>query len=330
MKVKWAAQVLSRSMAAALETHHKVLGSDALDTAEFIAQFNDVFDAVNSSSLSNTNKMRTALSETSGHKEFISKSVNWLSSLKVFKGSKTVSTVVNKKKVEYKVGVEEVTNMVHCLKGWQLTLNCILQLWEVLRDDHDFSFLCTLHLNQDPLEHFFSVVRQKGGNSHNPTPFNFARIYKSISCDKLLKPVKSGNCELDITQILGKLTTCKISLSSQKTNPPNIQLIRSNKNNKSLQQHCIIPSIQQWNAEKVRCLEDNALHYVCGYLMRKVKAWHDCNVCNTLFIESNGYAKDNETFTMLKKFTATSNLVNVSQCFHNFIVRCEKVLNRKI
>jgi hypothetical protein len=111
IKVKWAAQVLSRLMAAALETHHKVLGSDALDTAEFIAQFNDIFDAVNSCSLSNTNKMRTALSETSGHKEFISKSVNWISSLKVFKGSKTVSTVVNKQKVEYIVGVEEVTNI---------------------------------------------------------------------------------------------------------------------------------------------------------------------------------------------------------------------------
>ncbi len=60
--------------------------------------------------------------------------------------------------------------------------------------------------------------------------------------------------------------------------------------------------------------------------MRKVKAWHDCEVCNTLFIGGDGYAKHNETFTMLKKFTESSQLINASQAFHYYVLRCEKAL----
>jgi hypothetical protein len=194
--VKWAAQVLSHSVAAALRLHAKVLGVDTLGTAEFVSKFNDIFDAVNSSSLYNMKKLCTALSDRSGHIEFLTESLKWIKNLKVCNGS------------------VEVTNSVKCLRGWQLTLNCILQLWPVLRDDHKFNFLCTRHLNQDPLEQFFSVIRQKGGNCHNPTPFHFAKIYKNVTCQKLLKPAKTGNCEINVSKILTTLTTCRLPISA--------------------------------------------------------------------------------------------------------------------
>ncbi len=327
MKVKWAAQVLSRSVAAALETHSKVLGVNSKDTAEFISKFNNIFDAVNSSSLSNSNKMRTALSETSGHIEFLTNSVQWIKELKIFAESRVVAKKVGNKVVKYSVGNKEVTNTVKCLQGWQLTINCILQLWPLLKNEYNFNFLCTRHLNQDPLEQLFSVIRQKGGNCQHPTPYNFSRIYKNVTCQKLLKPVKSGNCELNVTEILGKLTTCKMPVRpSTKTYVNKHGKQVTNNNLQHLQQHCIIPSIQQWNVDKVKCLEDNALHYVCGYLMRKVKSWHDCEDCNNALIGGDGYAKHNETYTMLKKFTDTSKLINVSQSFHYFVLRCEKAI----
>lgn len=55
----------------------------------------------------------------------------------------------------------------HCLNGFKLTINAILQLWQDLRNEGKI-FLLTSRLNQDPLENFFGVVRQRGG--YNPTP----------------------------------------------------------------------------------------------------------------------------------------------------------------
>ncbi len=301
MKVKWAAQVISRSLAAALETHKTVLGSDAEGTAEFLAKFNDIFDAVNSSNLYSMKKLCSALSDRSGHIDFLQQSKQWIASLKVVAGS------------------DDITSSVKCLHGWQLTLNCILQLWPVLRDEHNFTFLCTRRLNQDPLEQFFSVIRQRGGKCQNPTPLNFSRIYKSVTCQKLLKPVQTGNCEMNVTQILGTLSACKI--------PANKKVVKKvAKSNASINGLQIIPAINQWNAEKVKRLQDNALHYVCGYVLRKIRKWHECTACDKILLGGNGYAKHNETFTMLKKFTPEANLVNASQAFHWYVVRCENVL----
>lgn len=304
MKVKWATQIFSRSVAAALETHKEILGVNALATAQFVSTFNDIFDTVNSSGLFNAIKLRSAITDNSGHIDFITESVKWIADLKILCNNR------------------DVTNTVKCLQGWQLTLNCILQLWPVLKQDYQFQFLCTRHLNQDPLEQFFSVIRQKSGNCNNPTPFTFAKIYKNVSCQKLLRPVKTGNCEMNVTAILGKLTQCKLPHSKQSIPKPK----HTTALNVSPLQQNIIPIIPQWNYEKVKCLEDNALHYVCGYFLRKLKSWHECDACDKILLGGDGYTKRNEIFTHLKKFSPTSKLINASQAFHWYIVRCEKAM----
>jgi len=47
MKVKTAAHILSRFVAAALETHSQLIGIGASETAEFLMMFSDIFDAMN-------------------------------------------------------------------------------------------------------------------------------------------------------------------------------------------------------------------------------------------------------------------------------------------
>jgi hypothetical protein len=76
----------------------------------------------------------------------------------------------------------------------------------------------------------------------------------------------------------------------------------------------------------VQCLEDNAFHYVCGYLLKRVRFWHECTECDKILLGGDGYAKRNETLTTLKKFTATSNLHNASPAFNFYVNRCEKLL----
>ena len=60
-------------------------------------------------------------------------------------------------------GAAEVTGRMKCLKGWLITSNAILLIWEHLKTNHDFKFLLTRRLNTDRLENFFGTIRQQGG-----------------------------------------------------------------------------------------------------------------------------------------------------------------------
>jgi len=152
---------------------------------------------------------------------------------------------------------KNVTNSVKCFASWQLSISSALKLSADLRDHHDLKFVFTRRLNQDPLENFFSIIRQKGGLCDNPTPLNFMRLLKQSCCRQLFAASVSGNSEVDVTEILATLTA-----TTAKSNPPTIT------NDKPLV-HPVIANpvfpIDQGHA----CLEENGL---CGYLLRKLLA----------------------------------------------------------
>ena len=57
-----------------------------------------------------------------------------------------------------------------CIKGWEMSINALLWLWDELKSLPRVNYLCTRKINQDPLENCFSVIRSKGGFCDNPTP----------------------------------------------------------------------------------------------------------------------------------------------------------------
>ena len=139
MKVKLATQVLSHTVAATICTYVSVgaLPSSAMGTAEFIEKFDSTFDCVNSASLQSTKVLKCALSDQTKHQDFMKEAIGFIKGLKVFNGN------------------EEVTGRIKCLKGWVMTLNAILLIWEHLKKTRDFKFLLTRRLNTDPIENFF-------------------------------------------------------------------------------------------------------------------------------------------------------------------------------
>ena len=56
--------------------------------------------------------------------------INFIKQLKVFNGN------------------EEVTGRIRSLKGWLITLNAILFIWNQLKAEHDFTFLLQEGLTQ--------------------------------------------------------------------------------------------------------------------------------------------------------------------------------------
>ena len=67
-------------------------------------------------------------------------------------------------------GAAEVTGRIKCLKGWLITLNAILLIWEHVKTNHDFSFLLTRRSNTDPLENLFGTIRRGGGGVEQRQP----------------------------------------------------------------------------------------------------------------------------------------------------------------
>jgi len=140
MKVKLAAQIISRTVAASLETHAQIIGSSASETAEFLMKFNDIFDCMNSSRLCDPNKRKRAIcvSADCAQTKYLHSCLEWLSHIRVMN-----------------TDGKDVTSSVKCFDGWRLSIASVLKLSSELRDKHDFKFLLTRRLNQDPLENFF-------------------------------------------------------------------------------------------------------------------------------------------------------------------------------
>lgn len=115
MKVKLAAQVLSRSVAGGLETHALLKFGHGSDTAEFITVFDNLFDSLNSSQRTCVKKFKCALSSQTEHLPMLQQKIEWLKSLKALDNNG-----------------KDVTNLVKCIAGWQLTLSVVLNLWPLL------------------------------------------------------------------------------------------------------------------------------------------------------------------------------------------------------
>jgi len=89
--------------------------------------------------------------------------------LDVFKRMRVLETkIVNGKLVS-----NNVTRRIKFLKGWQITINSLLQLWDEIDPKPLQYSQCTYRLNQDCLENVFGSFHNQNGNNVNPTPITF-------------------------------------------------------------------------------------------------------------------------------------------------------------
>ena len=258
MKVKYASQILSHTVAASLCTYVSIGGlpSAAMGTAEFVSKFDSVFDCVNSSKIHSPKKMKSAINEESSHISFLKEAITFIQELHVFEGDK------------------EITNRIKCLKGWLVTLNAIILIWDDLSKNHNFKFLLTRRLNTDPLENFFGTIRQQGGNSDNPTPIQFIRAFRKLFFSSFLSS-STGNCADDYGSLLASQYTEKPDvpvLVTPSTQPPNLAIETTDYRENNVQ---------------ANLLKDNPIAYVSGYLLHKCFKKHTSPTCTKALVSSN-------------------------------------------
>jgi len=187
MKVSYACQVMSKSVAAAIMTHvsFKSLPPEATDTASFLETMDKLIDCFNSRTLlSKLKPHKAAVSSKSVHNQFLKDSLQWIK----------------------KWNVIGARSQLPCVYGLQVTISALLQLWDYLKTECSFQFLLTSRLNQDGLENLFSVVRQAGGCRDSPNAEQFGQSLRQCAIKSLLLAPKSANCVLDSDVFLASLS----------------------------------------------------------------------------------------------------------------------------
>ena len=251
MKVKYATQVLSHTVAASICMHVSVgsLSSSAMGTAECISKFDSLFDAVNVLTIQSSKALKCALTQTSPHLNFFEQAISFIKSLKIVQGN------------------EEVTSRIKCINGWLVTINAICQIWDHLQQNHGFKFLLTRRLNTDPIENFFGTIRQQGGNSD----IQFTHAFRKLFFSSFLNSSR-GNCDDDFDNLLAQFSKADSTVPAlipAPTSPRSDDIISTDYRDKEVRDNL---------------LKDNPIAYVAGYLLRKCFHIHQCPTCKSALV----------------------------------------------
>ena len=116
------------------------------------------------------------MSDATSHQSFMKQAIKFIMSLEVLDG------------------VNVVTSRIKCLQGWLVSLNAILQTWDLLKTMYQFKFFINRRPNTDHIENFFGGICQQGGNSDNPTTIQFICAFCKLFFSSFLNST-TGCCE---------------------------------------------------------------------------------------------------------------------------------------
>lgn len=166
MKVNLATQLLSHSVSTALNSliSMKELPESAQPTSIFCAKFNKIVDIMNSSQKSGATPFKSALELNSDSFYEIDTALEWIKGWKIINSD---GKCVNDK--------------FRFVDGLLLSLTSMKEILLHLIEERNWKYLLTRRLCQDPLEHFFGAIRQRGGFCKNPTSIAFKQAFRMVN-----------------------------------------------------------------------------------------------------------------------------------------------------
>ncbi|CAG4948590.1 unnamed protein product [Colias eurytheme] len=267
MKVKLAAQTFSKSDAEALIFCKGYLAIEDFvhsgATIEFITNFNDLFDILNSRSLysygfkkpiseENFDMMNVKLEELE----------TYLKTLRFIEGD----LVINSGR---KTG----------FLGFLISIKALrIIFYKYIRiENAPLRYLCTYKMSQDHLEVFFSAIRSKGGFNNNPTALQFVSAYKRLLVHGELKNITTGNCiPLDNINIL----TCNSNSICRKINSSRERILAMNDESLDVDSIVDLPEGHDYIGNfELSEFSKEAITYIAGYVVRNLKKIIKCDEC---------------------------------------------------
>lgn len=258
IETKYAVQVFSNSIAAGLSAHitSGELPLETIGTMEFIHNFDQLFDILNSSASTKSNKdFGQAFTGSMHEMSFLQQTLDFLKSIKVVDRNGAC------------------VKSIKCFDRWQITINAIIQLWDVLKR-YQFSSFCMRRLNQEGIERVFRSIRRQSGNRVRPTPILFTRAFKNLVSKHFLEHSSGGDSTVNGRKMLKRMA----SVSSPSASSPSVSSL-SNEVQSGVQ---IVLSVAATNYRDIdlRLPERSAFKRVCEFLLNECLRTHiNCDVC---------------------------------------------------
>lgn len=256
MKVKLATQTFSNSVANAIEFCSKTLNLNEFNGSESTIQFckimNDIFDLLNARNFLSKEQFKKPinLNNAINIKEFINKSINYLSNIQCETKSTNEKTLIitSSRKTGF-------LGLIICLKTIENLIDDVLVTKQM-------DFLLTYKLSQDHIEMFFSAIRFKGGFNNNPTAAQLEAAYKRLIVHTELATSSEANClPIDRTNILTISSTQNKSKNAQ--NEDFLDLLCAEVESDNDGNFIIDQTELQYT--------HNVIEYIAGFVARKLK-----------------------------------------------------------
>ncbi|XP_071633781.1 uncharacterized protein [Temnothorax longispinosus] len=263
IETKYAVQVFSSSIAAGLSAHiaSGELPLETIGTMEFVHNFDQLFDILNSASTnkSNTKNFGQAFTGSMHEMSFLQQALDFLKSIKVVDRNGAC------------------IKSIKCFDHWEITINAIIQLWGVMKE-HQLPSLCTRRLNQESIERVFRSIRRQSGNRVRPTPILFTRAFKNLVSKHFLEHSSGGDSTMNGRKMLKRLASMSSPPVPSLTDevPPNVQVVLS-------------VAATNYRDIDLRLPERNAFKRVCEFLLNEcLRAHVNCDVCVAYAAKESG------------------------------------------
>lgn len=310
MKVKYAVQVLSSSVADAIDFLRSIglpdfQGSEA--TVVFLRKIDRIFDFLNSRSLFGKGyKKPITLRNLKFFKE---ESLNWISYLLQLRTKDGTPLYLSPRK--------------NFVIAFCTSIKSILTIAESLLQLPFYTHVLTYKFSQDLLELFFGMIRLRFGCNNNPSSYQFYFALKTLLLKNDITPTHLGNCLLfavpqELTFVYGDFRANKKNSTSFET---------TTTLEKELEEEFLLEFFRDNNVIPYEKLKDYILYYISGFVVRKLIKDLNCSCKKALLkpytSDHNNYCIS-DTYERFVQFKNRGGLVWASEDVYNIIKECER------
>ncbi|CAI6368536.1 unnamed protein product [Macrosiphum euphorbiae] len=320
MRVKFAAQVFSHTVVTGMTTlvSCNELPHSAFDTIDFIDSMDKLFDIFNSRPISTevsnhegSKRYSLPFSNSSYQTDFLNLMFNYFENLEIQKFDAEKNEWVN---------IARQYN-IKFINGWLISIAGLNRLYQNLTNNSDSEIdpICTYRTNQDKLENFFGTARIQNGNCINPTCIQFKRTFKKLFCLDYFEHSEGANCIQDLDDVL---------LSLEKTPISEFKILFPEKNPIQIP----LPITNITNYKQINLPEQNALTYICGYLIGQCLKVHQCTTCLN-FAQATTSLSSETFYCHFKSYEENpsllfGNLIMPNSTFYQYIFQINQVFDR--
>ncbi|KAF5294878.1 hypothetical protein FQR65_LT10676 [Abscondita terminalis] len=297
LRVKFAEQIFSNTMSSAVSTTSKLnqlISSTGEETADFLKNIGIIFDALNSRSLKNGNPDKRPLSVFANTTlQNLRDGLEYLKQIEVYSSGKI--------------------HNIYCIDGFMWTIRAILLLWDDLQKQK-VKYLATGFINQEALENFNSIIRNKIGCNLAPSVRQLRLVMQQNMFMRLQLGVDGRNVEDDEAEVL--------ELNEKDEEREGEFLVTKSCD---LDEASSGSALQPTSA--IVKLESSSIVYFAGYLAFKQLKEYECEICTEKMIESERELFCNNELYLMRRDYGTEQIKFLKRPTDSFVDFVSHLLN---